>query len=262
MFVGFNLVTSKDYAAYYDIGKKLFEAHKESIEKDLDKFIGPEGVIDGSRIAQNWFPEINADVFISHSHKDEKQAIGLAGWLWTKFQIVAFIDSGVWGYAGDLLRKIDDKYCWDEERSTYMYEIRNYSTAHVHMMLNVALVRMIDKVECVILFNTPNSINTKDVGNRTTSSWIYSEIVTTELIRTKKLSEYRKKVHTIYMEEKSMNNQLQIDYDVQLTHLKTLSDSDLQLWERSVPNPIFLKEVTVRNKVYALDKLYKIKEIL
>ena len=204
---------------------------------------------------------MKADIFISHSHKDEKQAIGFAGWLWAKFKLRAFIDSGVWGYAGDLLRKIDDEYCWDEENGFYSYQTRNYSTAHVHMMLNVALTRMIDKVECVILLNTPNAITSKEVGTRTNSSWIYSEIVITEVIRKKKLSEYRRG-QTILMEQKSYNNQLNIDYNVQLSHLRELTDYELNRWEKSVPSQMLIQEVVDRSRVYALDKLYNISGIL
>lgn len=44
----------------------------------------------------SWFPQIKADVFISHSHSDEKLAIIFAGWLYNAFGLTAFIDSCVW----------------------------------------------------------------------------------------------------------------------------------------------------------------------
>ena len=261
MFAGFNLETTEDYSLYYGIGEKLFESQKQEVEKDLNKFLGPNGKIDGTKIAENWFPEIEADIFISHSHKDEKQAIGLAGWLWDKFKIRAFIDSGVWGYAGDLLKEIDNKYCWDTDRKIYIYETRNFSTAHVHMMLNVALCRMIDKVECVLFLNTPNSITASEAVDNTNSSWIYSELVMTEIVRKKKLKEYRKG-QTILMEQKSFSNQLEIDYNVQLAHLKPLSSYELRKWEGSMPDQLFIHEITNKSNMYALDKLYTISGIL
>ena len=63
----------------------------------------------------NWFPQIKADIFISHSHKDEDLALALAGWLKVSFGLTAFIDSCVWGYANDLLKMIDYKYCYQKK---------------------------------------------------------------------------------------------------------------------------------------------------
>jgi hypothetical protein len=57
-------------------------------------------------IAQ-WFPYINADIFISHSHKDYNDVVCLAGWLEEKFGLTAFVDSSVWGYSDRLLKLID-----------------------------------------------------------------------------------------------------------------------------------------------------------
>lgn len=49
-----------------------------------------------------WFPKINADIFLSHSHKDEKLIIAFAGWLKDTFNLDVFIDSCIWGYSNDL----------------------------------------------------------------------------------------------------------------------------------------------------------------
>ena len=63
----------------------------------------------------NWFPQIKADIFISHSHKDKGLALALAGWLEETFGLTAFIDSCVWGYANKLLKMIDDEYCYQKK---------------------------------------------------------------------------------------------------------------------------------------------------
>jgi len=57
-----------------------------------------------------WFPQINANIFISHSHNDEKKAITLAGWISETFHLKAFIDSCVWKCSNDLLKIIDNDF--------------------------------------------------------------------------------------------------------------------------------------------------------
>ena len=261
MFAGFNLETTKDYSMYYETGKKLFDVQRRKVEEDLDKFLDPDGTIDGTKLANNWFPQIKADIFISHSHKDEKQAIGLAGWLWEKFQLATFIDSCVWGYADRLLKRIDNRFCQNDGEETYSYEKRNHSTAHVHMMLNVALCRMIDKTECVFLFNTPNSITCSEAISNTNSSWIYSEVVMTEIIRKRELSRYRDG-QVILFEKKAMNQQMEFKYELTLDHLELLNDQDIQRWENKSSSILRIQEVVKISKIYPLDYLYNIKGIL
>lgn len=73
MFAGFNLKIDLsemlDKDEYYLLGKSIDEKNKKSIEEDLEAFI-IDGVIDGSSLQEEWFPQIKADIFISHSHKD------------------------------------------------------------------------------------------------------------------------------------------------------------------------------------------------
>lgn len=131
MYTGFNLkgVNINSNAPYSKKWGDLFEEQKIEIRSTLDKYITQDGIIDGTKIQADWFPEVEADIFISHSHTDEKLAINLACWLYDTFNLVAFIDSCVWGYANDLLRQLDDKYCWKEKEELYDYGKRNYSTS-------------------------------------------------------------------------------------------------------------------------------------
>ena len=117
----------------------------------------------------------------------------MAGWLYDTQKIVCFIDSCVWGYADELLEAIDEKYSKnDTESGLFNYELRNRSTAHVHMMLTVALARMIYNCECLFFLNTPNSILPKDsVREQTLSPWIYTERSMIELIEKRNANEHR-----------------------------------------------------------------------
>ena len=50
------------------------------------------------------------DIFISHSHNNQKEAEILSAWL-TKYKgFTCFVDSFIWGSADELLKEIDNKY--------------------------------------------------------------------------------------------------------------------------------------------------------
>lgn len=252
MFKGFNLKTQQSFQNYYDIGNQMYHNIKKEVKGNIDKYVCEDGSLNGTEIQSDWFPQINADIFISHSHKDEDLAIGLAGWLYNEFGLVSFIDSCVWGYSNQLLRKIDDIYCLNNDStSSYSYEKRNYSTSHVHMMLSMALAMMIDKTECIFFLNTSNSTcSTKDtIKNETNSPWIYSEIITTKVIRKKNLSNGRMEKLEIII-KKALNEyaQLNLHYDLDFKHLYALNDKDLVKWQSSI----------VTKGTESLDDLYKL----
>jgi hypothetical protein len=220
MYRGYNL--DLDWNAdldgkHFEDGLALFEADKRIVQETLDTFTLHNGKLDGTKMKENWFPQMeNYDVFISHSHSDRVRAIAFAGWLHKTFQIRAFVDSCLWGYADDLLKLIDDKYCYQKETKTYNYTLRNYSTSHVHMMLSTALTMMIDNAECLFFLNTPNSITVSGVVNKTDSPWIYSEIAATRMLR-KNIPLRRSTV--LLSKGGEINENLGVQYDVNLSHL-------------------------------------------
>ncbi len=171
-----NLV--KEYSSY---GKVIMEEQRCNINKELDDYINQQGYIDMSQISEDWFPEVDCDVFLSHSHKDDILVTGLVGFFHKCFNLKVFVDSYVWGYCNDLLKQLDNKYC-RTENSFYDYDKRNYSTAHVHMMLSTSLSSMINRAECIIFLETENSLDAKNIiENGTSSPWIYYELITTKL---------------------------------------------------------------------------------
>ena len=199
----------------------------------------------------DWFPEIDADLFLSHSHKDENTALVLAGWLYKKKNIKTFIDSTIWGYSDNLLNKINKKYCYNEETKTYDYEKSNNSSVHVNLMLSNALNRMIDNCECVFFLNTPNSISSKDTIHKTYSPWIFSEISTTQII--KKRTPNRLKSKMVMFSEggniqlnESKRSELLVEYDLELSHLTDLNSDDISNWINS----------NSRIQINPLDTLY------
>lgn len=150
---------------------------KESTTEEVSKVLETNNA---NWIMDTWFPKYSADIFLSHSHADYKLTRKLAA----QFEGVGlrvFIDSEVWGYANELLRKVDNEYCVksvDKDGSKiYSYEKRNQTTAQINIMLAHALMRMIDLTECFIFLETPNSATNASRGKiETMSPWLFHEL--------------------------------------------------------------------------------------
>jgi hypothetical protein len=245
MYKGFDLRLGKDFSIWLNKGLSLYEKDNNHVKKILSEFEYTDGKIDGNKLQANWFPIFQADVFISHSHNDKDDAIALAGWLKDKFNITSFIDSCIWGHANELLRIIDKKYCFNEDRNMYDYNKRNHSTSHVYMMLTTALSQMIDETECLFFLNTPSSIVPSENIEKTESPWIYSEIAMTRVIRTTKSINEQRKLQTKFLSE---GGPVSIDYTIDLSHLIKLNKRILDNWAVQ----------KYSNSNNALDALYKL----
>lgn len=236
MYKKFNIenVNIEANASYVQKYKKLFEVQQSQIRQQLDNYILEDGIIDGEKIQSEWFPDNKeVQIFISHSHKDEKLAVSLACWIYEQFGIVSFIDSCVWGYADELLHKLDEKYC-KKENDLYDYNKRNYSTSHVHMMLATALNKMIDRAECLFFLNTQNSIHFNGIEERTLSPWIYAEL---EMTRTIQLNiPKRHKLNYCFFSKSEQvrkineSSELKISYPINTGQLTTIDNEVLKHW--------------------------------
>lgn len=238
MYRGFNLKIENELNThlYHKTGLEILEKLKNSVQPKLRNYILPEGTLDGNRIMEDWFPEVKTHIFLSHSHSDFKNAIYIAGALYTKFKVLTFIDSTVWGYSNELLKNIDDKYCKSESGETYDYNSRNYSTTHVHLMLSSALNKMIDNSEAVFFLNSSNSVSTRTITEKTNSPWIFSEINTSKIIRKKtpvRLRRITKSFSDKVVLNESQRSQLRIEYELELSHLTDLSYFQFNLWLQS-----------------------------
>jgi hypothetical protein len=218
---------------YLKLGESIFKIGSEKSKVVLSNFIGPSGKLDASKMTESWFPDIEANVFISHSHQDRDLAVALAGYLFEKFEITSFIDSMVWGHSDDLLKMIDNKYCRNENGTTYSYEKRNKSTAHVYMTLSVELSQMINRCECLIFINTPKSVNSSDVVSSTTESpWIYAEIAMTALIKARSLKQHRSQA---VVEKLEAADSVSIEYSIDLGNLIDMDATAFNNWVKAVP---------------------------
>ena len=259
MFRGFDITLpnySKDANIYnkefYDIGSKMLSENKIAVKDALDNLVLRDGTLDGDKMQEQWFPQAEADVFISHSHKNEETALVLAGKLYKDFKIKSFIDSTVWGYSGELLRQIDTIHCTKDKPNLYDYDLRNLSTSHVYLMLSGALSKMIDNTECVFFLNTPESIQPEKVINSTLSPWIYSEILTTQIINKKPPASHsrRKNLVKLYSEggQVMINESFAMTRKVELGHLAKINIQKCFYAD-------WLKEA--RKDSFKLDALYR-----
>lgn len=259
MVTGYNLHLNKDttkFQDYVNIGETHLSEQKAKVSEDIKKYI-IDGIADGTQIEKDWFPQMGADIFISHSHTDEELAKGLAGWLYSCFGLTCFIDSCVWGYADELLELINDEYSDKKDKPSggcvYDHKKCNTASKHVNTMLTIALHKMIDKAEITILLNTNSSIKRyKDIYQESTySPWIYSEIVCTEIVRKKPISKYRWEPVLEHSYEKSQarDDGFHAVYEVSLDHLESLDMLKLFEWKK------LYDDHEVR---YPLDYLYKL----
>lgn len=242
-----------------DSDDHLMGSDDHFFRKYLEHYLQPNGNLDSSKMEDEWFQSVSADVFLSHSHLDETLVEGFAGWLHECCGVVAFVDSSLWGYADDLLKDIDNAYCKNNDAISYNYKLRNASTSRVHMILMTALAKMIDKTECLIFVNTPRSISIEDSitkKNKTLSPWIYSELALSRIIRRQQPPMYRSLTEFSHVDE---SNSIPMEFTAPIEHLDTLTIDNLTDWKQFMAPYIKLRDrgfpISARQ---SLDYLYKL----
>ena len=239
MYRGFNITgLGEGFGIKYETkGQQIQGPIKEKLKDSFVRFIINEDNLDASFIMDTWFPAETYDIFLSHSYKDIKLALSVAGKLWEDHGLKVFVDSGVWLNSEDLLKIIDNRYCRSTESGLYNYKERNHSTAHVHMMLINSLNNVIDNSEAIFFLNTPNSISASDtIQQRTFSPWIFSEIEATKLIKKKTPKRFERNTRLFseyennYVALNESTNEMRISYEADLGHLTTLSEREFIEW--------------------------------
>lgn len=255
MWKGYKINIDKNSKIFDDKGldyykdKILKNITEEKVKKDLEKYINKDEVIEAENLKNDWFPEIDTKIFISYSHNDEDLALAFAGWIEENFKIKVFLDCYIWNSSDDLLRKIDNKYCYNRDTGMYNYQTRNLTTSHVHAMLTNAIMKMIDKNECFFLLSTEESLKVENSITKTYSPWIYTEIEIFNKIE-------KKSPRKEFFKEGIINkgeSGVQIQHTPNMSQLVELNEDELKRWYHScLYNSIYGNENT-------LDLLYKIK---
>lgn len=167
---------------HIDLFKKR---NKDIFIKIEDYLLREENTLSASQIEKSLFPIVDADIFISHSHQDEDDVIRLALML-EDLGLKVFVDSCYWGYAGDLQRKIDDRFCGIKGQNSYYYQNVLNTSANINNILTSALHGMIDKAELFLFLGTDNSVALSDQfgnGTKLKSPWISSELMFAQRVR-------------------------------------------------------------------------------
>ena len=218
----------------------------------LKKVVNSSQKISADKIKEILIPRNPYDIFISHSHKDLNLAKGLAGYLQKYCKVSCFIDSLYWGNIDDLQNEVNELHLTYDDttrRSYYDYEKTLQVAKHANMILASALTEMIDCCECVFFLNTDNSVirGTEAISkNETYSPWIYHEVFTTSIIRSKprlNLNEHYQ------MRDSAMEQLPDISYALDLSGMTILREKDVLNWGIKAKS----------SNMYPLDVLYKLK---
>lgn len=211
------LKLTSDYSLDSNLQEGLDKVFIENTKKDDNNHI----IIDGSAIANQWFPNIkNGTFFISHSHADQPTVEKFAGYLKKATQKEVFLDYKLWGYSDDLLKIIDNKFA-QNGHGTYDYEIRNETTSNVHLMLSTALNKMINQCPIFLFVTSESSLDSTQ--RQTLSPWIMEELNTFYILQESN-SEYRSLGENV---QKSFD----FSYDVhkiinEMVEIKSVDDFD------------------------------------
>ncbi len=240
MFRAFELTIDEDildedfFNRCAKVGRNKAVSDRTEIKELLREVISC-GTIDGTALTEQYFPTFHRDVFLSYSHNDSELAYMMAGMLSACFGLTVFIDSLFWGSADELLKEIDNEYCYQEDGKTYSYEKRNFSTSHVHTMLTSAILKAMDQSEIIIFLNTLNSVPdiAQTIGDGgydyTLSPWIYEEILFTTMLKETDWETYRREWRideSVDIFAKSLN----IAYKLPKEKLIPLTIDDLEDW--------------------------------
>lgn len=205
---------------YADNEKKV----KEHLSKTFAKYVAGANV-DGEELKNLFFPTDLAnkfDLFISHSYADKDEVERLAKVL-EAYGYHCFVDWMVWGNLKDLQHTLDNNLCnpvkKDKGGISYDYMSRNYTTAHTHAMLSMALFDMIDKCDiCLFITSNNSTLPNANFGDLATlSPWIYEEVTFMNSIA--------------HIKERKMFSEggevVRITHPLDLSHFKTLTAHNL-----------------------------------
>lgn len=167
----------------------------DEIEGSILKAVN--GELSAKALADGLFPDKKPHIFISHSSRDVGHAIKLANTLYDRYKIISFIDSQFWGHIDKALKKMHDDYCLSSNGVNYDYTKSNNLLSHMHAILSMALLRVMDNSDSVIFIESNNSVlnhiknKVIDPKNRinnvieTASPWISSEVSFANTLRTR-----------------------------------------------------------------------------
>lgn len=142
---------------------------REAIKREI---MGSGGIIDADKLMKACMPQYqDYSIFISHSHRDVDYANNLSSYILKKFGLCCFIDSNIWlNSEEDIQKPFDRKY---KSGNSFKYDDILKSTSHIHAMLSMSLLKMMDSCECCIFIQPEEKYVPMD---SVSSPWIYEEV--------------------------------------------------------------------------------------
>lgn len=215
---------------------------KEKLEKEVKKIFEEDKIIDGDKLEELFFPgtEEEYDFFISYSHNDEDIVKKLASYLEYKgFKV--FLDSKIWGSADYLLELIDKTYSISDWNNNFFdYRKRNFSTSHVHSMLNSAIGKAILRSKNIIFTSIENTANTNlstsELEVKILSPWIYQELGYFNLfydIQSTPINLYEQAAAGESIQDK-IEKKLKISRTVDISNLKKITREYLETFSKRI----------------------------
>lgn len=216
---------------HLNFGTSIYNGYAENFVKKFQQIISTDKSIDGTGIQKAWFPNVKADIFISHSHKDTQLALQLAGWLKDALNVNSFVDSVVWQNADELIKYLSVKM-YGKEISLLTSAQRDIVSSHAHMMLASAITSMMDNCESTFFLNTPSSLSFAGGITTTKSSWLYYEIGQSQFIRKKVPTRYQITRERFFALRESIEKAMDIEYEVSFSHFTEIGAGTLKTWWR------------------------------
>lgn len=219
----------------FSMGLREGELGITQIRRDIDKCILDNGDFDGSALSSLWFPVDKYDVFISHSHQDLGKVYRLALDLKGKGKRV-FVDSFLWGYNEELIKKIKDSTLNLNREEEYNIE------KSINLLLVNALSNAVHSSKNFLFINTENSLIEdsqlvrnkikkdvssslwEDANKKTYSPWIMHELTLSRII-------YESQRKLAFESVGGMNSyhekQAKIQLPAEVEHLQVVTLSEL-----------------------------------
>ena len=244
----------KEYFSYEELYKnKNIYIDAQDI---INNFIEKGGTIKKDILKNKLFPNIKADIFISHSHKDKELAVRLKEWLFNKFNLTSFIDSDVWEYSRDFVTDIvntNKMYISKKNQDgsmIYKYHETLNLNSNIDMLLSTSLIEMIDISECLLFLNTDNFSKKEMLNDHTSySQWIYLETFISNIIRKRQPDRFNEKNIEMFFSSEGLYNI--IEYDLPIKYFINIYPIDLYRWSSLYHS----------NNIHPLDILYTLKSM-
>lgn len=158
---------------YKSLGEIIYRDNVANVKTIVKDSTDAKGRLNALKMQRAMFPEVDADVFLSHSSSDVALAKLIAGRIQAETNQRVFIDSAFWGSMYELEYEINDIYSRIGE-DLFSYQKCLHVASNTRMLLATALSRMVEKTPYFVFLNTRNAL----LKYNTTSPWIYYEIFT------------------------------------------------------------------------------------